>query len=131
MARKRDHERNTSGLTAHAQRRSDEARRRVMEAIDRLVEAHSPITFKGVAEAAGVSTPYLYGQPDLRERIDFLRDRNSLTKLRASMPDRVRTDKSKDVLLAAKDKRIWELEEENKRLKKELQAALGRIYEEI
>ena len=73
----------------------------------------------------------LYGQPDIRERIDFLRDRHSLTKLRATVPDRPRTGKSKDLLLAAKDKRIGELEEENKRLTKELQAALGKIYETI
>ena len=71
----------------------------------------------------------LYGEPELRERIDFLRDQNSLKKLRPLMSDRSRTDKNKGVLLAAKDQKIRELEAENERLKKELKAALGRSYE--
>lgn len=39
------------------------------------------------------------------------------------------TDTNKDILLAAKNKRIKQLEDENKRLKKELMHLRGKIYE--
>lgn len=39
------------------------------------------------------------------------------------------TESSKDVLLAAKNKRIRELENENKRIKQELRILHGMIYE--
>lgn len=130
MARKSDHERNTSGLVAHAQRKAQEARERVTEAIDRLVAERTPITFNAVAEAAGVTRAYLYAQADLRDRIDALRERQGQLRSLARR-ERGRTDKSNDVLLAAKDKRIRELEAEVERLKRELKAALGKLYEEL
>lgn len=132
MPRKRDHERDTTGLAAHAQRRSAEARQRVTQAIDRLVAERRPITFRAVAEAAAVTTQYLYSQPDLRERVEELRQREgNLRLLSGASPQRTRTDKSKDVLLAAKDKRIRELETEVERLRRELKTALGKLYEEL
>ncbi|WP_369799698.1 DUF6262 family protein [Brevibacillus sp. SKDU10] len=41
------------------------------------------------------------------------------------------TDASKDSLIAAKSKRIKELEDENKRLKEELLKLRGLIYEKL
>ena len=38
------------------------------------------------------------------------------------------TEKGKDVLLAAKQRRIEVLEAENRRLKEELRSALGKLY---
>lgn len=89
-----------------------------------------PITFNAIAETAGVTRAYLYSQPELRDRIDALRERQG--QLRSLAPrERSRTDKSKDVLLAAKDKRIRELEAEVERLKRELEIAYGEIYDEL
>jgi septal ring factor EnvC (AmiA/AmiB activator) len=115
---------------AHAQHKAEAAHQRVTEAIDRLVAERTPITFNAVAEAAGVTRAYLYAQPELRERIDTLRERQGQLRSPARR-ERGRTDKSKDVLLAAKDKRIRELEAEVERLKRELKAALGKLYEEL
>ena len=121
--------RNTAGLTAHAQKKAEDARRRVIETLNRLETEGRGVTFRGVAEVAQVTTAYLYTQPDLRERIETLRRR----PVTPQKPSRVRprTDRSREVLLAAKEKRIRELEEENRRLKAELQAALGRLYERV
>lgn len=121
--------RNTAGLTAHARAISQDARRRVVEALNRLEVEGRAVTFRGVAEAAQVTTAYLYAQPDLRERIETLRRR----PVTPQEPSRVRprTDKSREVLLAAKEKRIRELEEENRRLKAELQTAYGKLYERL
>jgi vacuolar-type H+-ATPase subunit I/STV1 len=41
------------------------------------------------------------------------------------------TDSSKDVLIAAKNKRIEALEKENKRLKAELVILRGKIYDRV
>jgi hypothetical protein len=43
----------------------------------------------------------------------------------------IRTDKTKDVLLAAKDRRIKALEAENRKLKEELKTAFGKLYERV
>ncbi|EJR94921.1 hypothetical protein IKO_05822, partial [Bacillus cereus VDM034] len=65
---------------------------------------------------------------DIRERIDKLREQQK----RLPSPKQVKyeiTDTNKDILLAAKNKRIKQLEDENKRLKKELMHLRGKIYE--
>jgi len=42
-----------------------------------------------------------------------------------------RTDKTKEVLLEARDRRIKALEEENRKLKAELKEAYGKLYEQV
>lgn len=58
--RKKTWVRDTSGLAAYAKQRSEEKRKRVDEAIDRLLRAQQMINFNAVAQAAGVSKAYLY-----------------------------------------------------------------------
>jgi predicted translin family RNA/ssDNA-binding protein len=75
-----------------------------------------------------VSKAYLYTHHDIREHIEALR------KQQDGLPSpkqvkREMTDASKDVVIAAKNKRIRELEEENKLLKQELQKLRGKLYE--
>ena len=41
------------------------------------------------------------------------------------------TDNTKDVLLAAKNKKIKELESENKKLKDELEVLRGKLYDTL
>jgi len=124
--------RDTSGLTAHAKRRSEEKRKRVDEAITRLLQEQQAINFNSVAKAADVSKAYLYGQPLLRERIEALRQQ----EMKQTVRERVvraagKTDASKDLVILAKERRIKELEEENRRLKKDLQVALGKAYDRL
>jgi hypothetical protein len=124
--------RDTSGLTAHAKQRSEEKRKRVDEAITRLLQEQQAINFNSVAKAADVSKAYLYGQPLLRERIEALRQQEGEQALRARIARTAgKSDASKDLVILAKDRRIKELEEENRRLKKDLQVALGRAYERL
>ena len=71
---------------------------------------------------------YLYNNQELRERIETLRRQQE----GLSSPKQVKremSDASKDVLLAAKNKRIKVLEEENKRLKTELAKLRGNLYD--
>ena len=65
--------RNTAGLTAHGQHRNEQKRKGVEQTLTALVREKKPVNFHTVAKAASVSKAYLYSQPDLRERIDALR----------------------------------------------------------
>jgi len=73
---------------------------------------------------------YLYSQPLLRERIEALREQEQTHALRQQRTSpQGKTDASKDLVILAKDRRIKELEAENRRLKEELKGALGKAYD--
>lgn len=126
-------ERNTSGMVAHAHQREQEKRKRVDEVISRLLRERQAINFNTVARAAGVSKAYLYGQPDLRTRIEALRQQELelAVRERVDHPTSGKTDASKDLVILAKDRRIKELEAENRQLKKQLQVVLGKAYDRL
>lgn len=124
--------RNTAGLSAHANLRKEHKQQQVEEAIARLLHDHQTVNFNSVAKAAGVSKAYLYSQPHLRERIEALRQQEveQTVRERAARPTS-KTDASKDLIILAKDRRIRELEEENRRLHKQLKNALSRAYDKL
>lgn len=123
-------QRNTSGLAAHAKQRAECKQQQVEQAISKLLRENKPVNFNAVATSAGVTKAYLYSRPELRDRIEALRtsQRNNLTPQRKPSE---RTEGSREVLIAAKDRRIKELEQENQRLKEELKQALGKLYERL
>jgi len=126
---------NTRGLLAYAQSKAQEAQQRVHAAIDRLLREQQIINFNTVAQAAQVTKSYLYAHQDVRERIEALRTQQGQERIKQQWSERKlrpeRTDKTKDVLLAAKDRRIKALEEENRKLKDELKVVYGKLYEKI
>ena len=125
-------ERNTTGLVANAHQRKKEKYKRVEEAIARLLREHQMVNFNSVAKAAGVSKTYLYSQPQLRDRIEALRqqEREQIVRERIAHPTG-KTAAGKDLVILAKERRIKELEEENRKLKQQLKAALGKAYERL
>ncbi len=125
-------ERNTVGLVAHAHQRKEQKRKRVEEVITHLLREHQAVNFNTVAKAAGVSKPYLYTQPPLRDRIEALRQqtREQTVRERVTRPTG-KTDAGKDLVILAKERRIKELEEENRKLKQQLKAALGKAYDRL
>lgn len=126
---------NTHGLLAYARRKAEETQKRVHQAIDQLLREQQTVNFNTVAKAANVTKSYLYAHQDVRERIEALRAQQGKERLEQQWAERqqhqARTDKTKDVLLAAKDRRIRALEEENRRLKAELKEAYGKLYEQV
>jgi hypothetical protein len=63
---------NPDNLRAAAQRKRTEATQRAEAALAKLVAGRQPVTFRGVAKAAGVSVDFLY-RSSLRPRIEELR----------------------------------------------------------
>lgn len=124
--------RDTRGLTAYAKQRGEEKQKRVDEALTRLLREQQTINFNSVAKAAGVSKAYLYNQPVLRERVEALRQQETEKVAQERVARSAgKTDASKDLVILAKERRIKELEEENRRLKKDLQVALGKTYDRL
>jgi len=124
------HNRNTIGIKAFAKKKKEMTANRVDEAIKKLIKKKEKINFNTVSINAGVSKGYLYNNNKIRRRIETLR------KQQQGLPSpklvkRQMTDASKDVLLAAKNKRIRELDDEVKRLKKELMYLRGKLYEDM
>jgi hypothetical protein len=124
--------RNTAGLIAHAQSRKEHKRRGVEDAITTLLREQKPVNFNTVAKVACVSKAYLYSQLDLRERIETLRQQGAEQTIRerATHPTG-KTDASRDLVLLAKDRRIKELEAENRKLQQQLKIALGKAYDQL
>ena len=124
--------RDTTGLVAHAKQRSEEKHQRVDETINRLLREQQVINFNSVAKAAGVSKAYLYSQPDQRERIEALRQQQLVHVVHGQNSHSVgKTDASRDLVILAKDRRIKELEAENRKLEQQLKVALAKSYDQL
>lgn len=121
---------NTKGIEEHAKRKSQEARKSVDEAIKKLIKNKEKINFNTVAEQAGVTKPFLYGDEQIRSRIETLREQQKGVKSAKSVK-RNMTDASKDGMIEILKNRIKELESQNKRLEEENKKYRGEIYDQI
>ena len=63
---------NPDNLRAAAQRKRQAATERAQTALETMIASGEPITFRGLAKTAGVSTDFLYRSP-LRARVEQLR----------------------------------------------------------
>mgnify|MGYP002623774865 FL=1 len=109
-------------------KRSGEAQERVLKAIKDLQAGGEPVNFNTVHVKSGASKNYLYNNEIIRKEIETLRSQEA-AKAGAFHKKYDRTSKSKDVLIEAKDKRIAKLEEENLRLRRELDNLRRLLYE--
>ncbi len=76
---------------------------------------------------SGLSRCFLYRNSEIRSLIEEQRKRDVSDEInRRAHYDK--TAKSKDVIIAAKDKRIAKLEDENRRLKAEVATLRGIVY---
>lgn len=86
------------------------------------------INFNSVAQVSGVSKDYLYKNNKIRERIEGLRKQYK----DSSKPSKKEmTESSKDIVIAAKNKKIEQLEKENKSLNEQLMVLRGKLYDSI
>ena len=119
-------------LMATAEAKRKDALERTEKAIAELVRTGASITFKGIAEKAGVSVPYLYKYDEIKERIQHLRSQQKQqVRKRSKRPQSFQpaSDNSKQLI-------IQNLKEDNKKLrgeidkqKKHIEVVQGRLYE--
>jgi hypothetical protein len=113
-------------LSEAAARRHELTRSRAVQALRELDRAGTPVTFAGVAHAAGVSRSWLYTQPDISGQIRRLRQKTNGAGAAGAIPAGQRsTDASLRARLAAALDRNKQLAEENTRLHRQLARALG------
>lgn len=126
----RSWERNIDGLRAHAQQKAVDTARRAEAAIAHLLKEQRPVNFKTVAETAGISTAWLYGNEALKQRIMHLRVQQR-PSVQVKIPQRAQASSaSKDAMIAALRQRIKKLEEENRILKQQVEVANGLLYQQ-
>ena len=110
-------------LSEAAARRHELTRSRAVQALRELDRAGVPVTFAGVAQAAGVSRSWLYTQPDISGQIRRLRQEANAA---GGIPSAQRaTDASLRARLSAALDRNKQLAGENARLRRQLARSLG------
>ncbi|MGL4656083.1 MAG: DUF6262 family protein [Sarcina sp.] len=121
---------NTKGLKEYAKNKSKMTIEKVDKAIRELSLNEQKINFNSVSQLSGVSKTFLYNNEEIKSRIEELRQKQtSRTMNQRAKYDK--TSKSKDIIIMAKDKKIKELELENKKLKEQLEVLRGKLYEQI
>lgn len=117
-------ERRIATLTAAAKVKSQTKTDAAEQAIRRLIKRGEPITFQAVGREAGVSHAFLYGHPDLRERIDRLREQNR--PIRAE-PAPAATEST---LVSTLTRQVNHLKKQHRQQVQALQSALERAHSE-
>lgn len=126
----RSWERNIDGLRAHAQEKAVDTARRAEAAIAHLLKEQRPVNFKTVAETAGISTAWLYGNETLKQRIMHLRVQQ-VPAVQVKIPPREQASSaSKEAMIAALRQRIQKLEKENNELKQQVEVLGGLLYQQ-
>lgn len=91
------------------------------------MKANEYINFNAVANEAGVAKATLYNHPDLRKRIEVLRQQQS----QGPTPKHVKRDmneKNKDAVIDSLKRKIKKLEDDNKQLRDQLKVVYAEIY---
>lgn len=117
----------TKGLKEYAQNKTKITLEKVDKAIQELSLGEQKINFNSVSNLSGVSKTFLYNNTEIKQRIEELRDKQTEKVIKERLKYD-KTDKSKDIIIMAKDKKIKELQEENRRLKEQLGILRGKLY---
>jgi len=112
-------------LAEAAARRHELTRAKAIQALRELDRAGTPVTFTGVASAAGISRSWLYTQADIRSQIQRLRGIRNSDPASPVPPAQRATETSLRARLTAALARNQALTDENARLRRQLARALG------
>jgi hypothetical protein len=113
-------------LSEAAARRHELTRSRAVQALHELDRSGTPVTFAGVAQAAGISRSWLYTQPDISSQIRRLRQETKAAGSAGGIPAAQRaTAASLRARLTAALDRNKQLADDNARLRRQLARALG------
>jgi hypothetical protein len=112
-------------LSEAAARRHELTRAKAVQALRELDRAGTPVTFAGVAQAAGISRSWLYTQPGISGQIRRLREKTDGAGSAAIPAGQRATGASLRARLTAALDRNKQLADENARLRRQLARALG------
>ena len=115
-----------ANLRGAAERKRRHAEARARDAIKTARKSGHPSTFRGIAEAAGVSPSFLYSHPEFRDQILRMRSANTPTRSRAP---KTRNEATITALLESARREKKQLLELNEQLTRRLAAAHGELLE--
>lgn len=118
------HKRNTQGLKDHAQQKRDQSIEQTEKAIRQLIKEGRPINFSTVEEVAGVSRTWLYNQPEIRDRIEQLRDQQPGKKKVAR--SQKASDASNAAMILTLKEKLQKSQAENRGLRQQMEEIVGR-----
>lgn len=121
---------NTKGLEEYYRKKTELTINKVNETIEKLQKNGDKINFNIVSKESGVSKTFLYDNLQIKQKIEQLRN----AQINKEMNQRAKFDKtakSKDTIIAIKDKKIAKLEKENATLKNELNTLRSLLYNKI
>lgn len=117
--------RNTVEIVRLARQKSKRTRENVDKVISRLSLEGKTINFNTVAKEANVSKSWLYKEQDIRRRIESLR---KLQKTSNVVSKQKKSSRSEEILIKTLKTRVKELEEENIKIKNQIQKLYGELY---
>ena len=119
-------------LVKAAAAKKKDAAERLEKAIQQVLDSGENITFKAIAESAGLSVSYLYKYPEIKNRIAELRNQQKAAIggiVNRTPKFQPATDKSKAVIISKLRQENRRLRSENQDLKKHIEVAQGKVIE--
>ncbi len=123
------HKRNTEAVVERARQKSIDAAKKVETAITGLLKAKESISVAKVAEHSGVSRQWIYKNEPILGRIQRLIEQQAGTPRTPPKRSQSRSEASKDSIIEVLKSRIKALEDDNRTLKLQLEAAYGQLYD--
>lgn len=117
--------RNVDGLRTAAHRKAEVTQQKAETALALLLKEQRAITFNAVAETAGISTAWLYGNEAIKQRIMHLRSQQIPVAPAKIPPCEQASSASKDAIIVALQKRVREQATEIEQLKRQVEVAYG------
>lgn len=127
MSRMNGKEQRIAKLNAVQQQRKQDCIDRTEKAISQLLQNNERISFGSIARIANVSVSYLYKYPEIKERIQDIRNQQVKNARKLTRPQTA-SEKSKQVIIKQLRERINNLEWEKKELKKQNEKMAGELY---
>ena len=121
---------NPDNLRKAAARKSAATQARAEQGLIQMLREGQPITFRGLAQTAGVSLDFLYRHDDIRRRVEHLRAQQ---QTRSDRPDRINDSDHPSSIVRTLTAQLAEIKrrhrEEIQEIKRALEAAHGENLE--
>ncbi|MGL6340547.1 MAG: DUF6262 family protein [Waterburya sp.] len=114
-------------LDAVQQQRKQDCLDRTEKAISKLLQNNERVSFGAIARIANVSVSYLYKYPEIKKRVQDIRNQQVKNARQLTRPQTA-SEKSKQVIIQQLRERINTLEWEKKELKKQNEKMTGELY---
>lgn len=112
-------------LRAATEQKKHQCRQKTVDALAKLTQQGKPISMAAVAREAGVSTVYLYQQPDLRQQIQTLQAQQQQEPKRTQ--PQAASVQSQGAIISTLRQEIHRLRQENQELKTQVELVYGRL----